>query len=1409
MRSLIHIVILTLGLLALQASLLAQTSGWVKNFSNGNGETVNVAVAENSAGNLITAGSLAAKATWDGQQYGIDSNYTVYVAEVNPVTEVTLNFYQFFSTGQAWVSTIVLDGSDNVYLCGFFYGTLTMGSNTLVSNGARDAFYAKLDAAGNVLWAKSFGGGGSAWDYATALEHEGNKLIVGGYYQSTPMLDTFQLPQDLYSAMFIASVDDATGNATWVKTFDSPGKDQVNSIKSDNNGGYFIGGFFVDSINMDGNVVLGNGERDAYVARTDSNGNVIWAKGFGSYERDEVMDMVYDPSRGSVFVTGIAWTPLQFDTSMYNGSGLQDGFLAQFSETGNYQSVQLFGSAAKGEGGRSIELYNGNILGLANIGGVVNWNGASATATGDSSGMVFMYDPGSGSVKMLPFGSSSGDDLRGLLTVGGDIYACGKVGNSPADFDGTIVNTLSGSIGQGFLWYLGDSSQLRVGALQSNVLGNDTIICYGNCLMLDAGPGVSYTWWADRIPLIPAQQQVFVCPPAGNNTIAVAFMDSSGYNYVDTLHVFVDSYPVIYGLTADTTIDYGTCVNLTMDSVSFVGGTINWSQLGGSSVGSGSAVLTCPTAPTTYVVEVTNSNGCSTTDTVFVDIDSTVIPPALTCNDGWLQLLYVPGGSHTEVTAMCSLDNPGTTSDRIYAGFEYRGSFLFNGVGYGGPGEFGIGVIVVDAASGSPVRIQTFQCTDTARILNIAIDDSFNIYIAGHHWGDLTLGSNTLTSGGLLDGYAARLDQWGNVDWAVGLTGSGNLDLIRAIVPLSNGKVYLGGSYSSSCSFTGYGALPVGSDEVALFAELNNQTGAVNWLHTYDGVGNDKIMQMVYGGNGRLFISGTYANSLNLGGQMLTGSGQLNSFIGEADVFGNIIWAEGFGAPDFDNPQSLVYDAPNNMLYLAGKAWGDFAVNGVTYPAIGYQSTYLVEYTSNGNFVNANVFGSAKPGAKAVTIDMKMLNGKLLGVGTYSDTLRWNGDSLIADNKAGFLFQYNPASGHVDLLSIDGVDDDKGWALVLANDEIFVGGSHGNVVDFYGITGIGAPGVSQGYIWNPCDSVFPPPTPMGEVWPGDADNNGIANNWDILPIGLIYDSTGPARPSASSVWVGQPAVDWGGLLYGNDYKFVDCDGNGVVNQLDILPILQNYGLTHLKDDKNTIGPLLYIEMLQDSVQAGDTATFIVKLGTQALQASNAYGLAFSINYNPALVVSGTFQSDYSNSWLGDVGVDMITLDIELTQASKFDMGLTRRDLVSRNGSGEIARVSVVTIDNISGKDLINAAMPVWISNVRAIDNTGTVLEYSTGGDTLTILNIETGIQQLVASDISIYPNPADGAVSIVANQPIDRVVVYNMLGQVMVDQAAKGQTGIQLPTDALAKGQYFIAIYSNGQYVSKKLSIVR
>jgi hypothetical protein len=90
------------------------------------------------------------------------------------------------------------------------------------------------------------------------------------------------------------------------------------------------------------------------------------------------------------------------------------------------------------------------------------------------------------------------------------------------------------------------------------------------------------------------------------------------------------------------------------------------------------------------------------------------------------------------------------------------------------------------------------------------------------------------------------------------------------------------------------------------------------------------------------------------------------------------------------------------------------------------------------------------------------------------------------------------------------------------------------------------------------------PTGGVSVWPGDLNNDGKVDVSDILQIGIFWNLTGPERtchpPAEEITWQAHSATPWDTLAA----TYADANGDGVIDQYDILPIGQNYSLTHTR-----------------------------------------------------------------------------------------------------------------------------------------------------------------------------------------------------------------------------------------------------
>jgi hypothetical protein len=342
-----------------------------------------------------------------------------------------------------------------------------------------------------------------------------------------------------------------------------------------------------------------------------------------------------------------------------------------------------------------------------------------------------------------------------------------------------------------------------------------------------------------------------------------------------------------------------------------------------------------------------------------------------------------------------------------------------------------------------------------------------------------------------------------------------------------------------------------------------------------------------------------------------------------------------------------------------------------------------------------------------------------------------------------------------------------------------------------------------------CDSVFP----------GDTDYDGIANNNDLLPIGLAYGATGFVRAGATLNWTGQASANWGDTIIGaTEYKHIDSDGNGTINDDDTLAIQQNYGFVHAIGTWNSRGgpndPDLYFDITADTLQANTPFTFDLHLGTPSNPADNVYGLAYTVWFAQNTLDSASgIGMDFSPSWLGIVGADMITLQHIVWQQGRMDVGMVRIDGNSVSGSGIIGQLGAVTTDNLSGKSLkaiIAETLTLDITHVTIINELGETGYVNVSSDSVVVSQLDDAVNEIPSwtYNVRAYPVPADEQLIISTGTYVpDRVSIHDAAGAVVYQLQSEPENQFTVNLSDWPNGVYFVKIEVAGQVVNRKIVI--
>jgi hypothetical protein len=324
--------------------------------------------------------------------------------------------------------------------------------------------------------------------------------------------------------------------------------------------------------------------------------------------------------------------------------------------------------------------------------------------------------------------------------------------------------------------------------------------------------------------------------------------------------------------------------------------------------------------------------------------------------------------------------------------------------------------------------------------------------------------------------------------------------------------------------------------------------------------------------------------------------------------------------------------------------------------------------------------------------------------------------------------------------------------------------------------------------------------PFSDVWPGDANNDGVVDNFDLLNIGIAYNETGYARAGADISWTAQGSQDWN-RIFSNfvNIKHADCDGNGTIDYLDTLAVSQNYLLTHAlihqtnagEDNHRLVGTSLSLTPASMIVSAGQMISIPVQLGSSSSPAMDIYGIAYKLNYDNTKIAPGSLSMIYPSSWFTPNG-NRLPFTKHFPAMGRLDNAQSRIDLTNVTGNGTIAYL------NFQVDIAATGTIALDLTDLGATDRNGNPIQLS-GNSVLLQIDGMVGIANAEQGQefMLLYPNPtAENAYisyGLSSEKPVS-IEIYDMLGnKVYVENAGtqnKGNHMMELKTAALQAGVY-------------------
>jgi len=583
---------------------------WVTTFGDA-WDDYGQSVSVDAQGNVYTTGHFAGTIDADPgpgttnltQYLGGSLNYDVFIQKLDPSGNL-LWATSFGGPDNDLGLSLTTDATGNIYTTGTFENTVDFdpgtGTTNLTSNGMQDVFIQKLDASGNLIFAKSFGGLLDDVGQSIAVDALEN-IYSTGYFQFNvdfdPGTGTTNLSSTGGQDVFIQKLD-ASGDFIFAKSFGGfAGIDNGNSIAIESSGNIYTTGFYQGTVDFDPGPgvtsLTSNGQSDIFVQKLNTLGDFEWASSFGSTSFDKGNSITVD-AVGNVYTTGVYEGTVDFDpgtgTLDLISNGGRDIFIQKLDPSGNLLWANSIGGASQ-EVGNSIALdASENIHLVGNFQGVVDFDSGPGTANLVSYGN---YDPFI--LKMGNCTPNSGIDTQtaceGYLWIDGNNYfssnntathtltnvnGCDSVVTLNLTVNYTTYGTDSQTACESYTWIDGNTytaSNMSATHTITNVAGCDSIVTL-NLTITQPNTGTdiqsafcSYTW-------IDGNTYT-----SSNNTATYTLTNANGCDSIVTLDLSITNS--ITSTDTQTTCDTYTWIDGNVYTSSNTSATHTLTSIGG------------------------------------------------------------------------------------------------------------------------------------------------------------------------------------------------------------------------------------------------------------------------------------------------------------------------------------------------------------------------------------------------------------------------------------------------------------------------------------------------------------------------------------------------------------------------------------------------------------------------------------------------------------------------------------------------------------------------------------------------------------------------------------------------------------------------------------------------------------
>ena len=284
----------------------------------------------------------------DGDGSNNEGFHDNWIVRLNPQGDIMWE-KSFGFAGHDHSYEVIVTSDGGLFFSGFLDVTASggAGNDGLFNHGVGEFWGTKIDANGELLWRRYFGGSSNDRSYSVTETNTGDLVLVGASESEDFDISN---PKGSYD-MWVVKVS-ASGDFIWEKSYGGSGIDHAYGVVSTSDGGVLIAG---DTNSNDQDVSRSFGGTDAWLIKLDQDGELEWESTYGGSDFDTLAS-IRRCRNGDVLLIGNTKSP-EAQTV-----GENDLWIMRCTSEGGIIWQRTYGGSAIDFGYDAAELADGRII---------------------------------------------------------------------------------------------------------------------------------------------------------------------------------------------------------------------------------------------------------------------------------------------------------------------------------------------------------------------------------------------------------------------------------------------------------------------------------------------------------------------------------------------------------------------------------------------------------------------------------------------------------------------------------------------------------------------------------------------------------------------------------------------------------------------------------------------------------------------------------------------------------------------------------------------------------------------------------------------------------------------------------------------------------------------------------------